>query len=636
MKNFVSIITLLMLSVSLTYAEIPKAGFSVTPLNTDKWPAQYRLTLTVPKDHHAYLDTGDENIYIPVTVDPNSKLAASGLTISKLEKPAGVHDSFVKANVLRDKGDFTLELAQTGSKPAIVNSASLELTYQLCNELTNVCFRPQTTQADLTLPASTVAASVQDDESLSFMDKLLALFESNKNNMFIMFGLMFVAGLLSVATPCVYPMLPITSMFIVGRANGDASKEKQHALAYFIGMVLTYMALGLMAGMTGGAFNTFMQSAFVNLGFAVFFAFFAIALLGFYELSFMQNEVHSLDQHSSKVKGVGGTLLMGSVAGLVISPCVGPIVFALLLQVADNIAEKAAALALINQSLDFWGKLSIASQGSVMMSGFGLGVGLPFFIISVVKFKKMPKAGYWMNKVKYAFGFMILYFAYTYLQKGMGVLGVDPSTTVTLAIGLVAIWIAVVHCHVLTLMPRDAQPNQKMQHYVGVLSIIVGGWLVVAGMGQLPFMNTAQAESFAHNGAMQSAASNNIPAALPVQKEAGISWYRSFDAAKKVAQETGKPIFIDFYASWCANCTEFKKESANNEQLNQALREKAIAVKLVDKEPEFEKFRASQEHRQLKIGLPYFAIITPEGKLVWSGTDYKATQKMVAELDRLS
>ncbi|MEQ1739854.1 MAG: cytochrome c biogenesis protein CcdA [Methyloglobulus sp.] len=636
MKNFVSIITLLMLSVSLTYAEIPKAGFSVTPLNTDKWPAQYRLTLTVPKDHHAYLDTGDENIYIPVTVDPNSKLAASGLTISKLEKPAGVHDSLVKANVLRDKGDFTLELAQTGSKPAIVNSASLELTYQLCNELTNVCFRPQTTQADLTLPASTVAASVQDDESLSFMDKLLALFESNKNNMFIMFGLMFVAGLLSVATPCVYPMLPITSMFIVGRANGDASKEKQHALAYFVGMVITYMALGLMAGMTGGAFNTFMQSAFVNLGFAVFFAFFAIALLGFYELSFMQNEVHSLDQHSSKVKGVGGTLLMGSVAGLVISPCVGPIVFALLLQVADNIAEKAAALALINQSLDFWGKLSIASQGSVMMSGFGLGVGLPFFIISVVKFKKMPKAGYWMNKVKYAFGFMILYFAYTYLQKGMGVLGVDPSTTVTLAIGLVAIWIAVVHCHVLTLMPRDAQPNQKMQHYVGVLSIIVGGWLVVAGMGQLPFMNTAQAESFAHNGAMQSAASNNIPAALPVQKEAGISWYRSFDAAKKVAQETGKPIFIDFYASWCANCTEFKKESANNEQLNQALREKAIAVKLVDKEPEFEKFRASQEHRQLKIGLPYFAIITPEGKLVWSGTDYKATQKMVAELDRLS
>lgn len=640
MKKLLPILMLWILSISLSYAEVPKASLSITPLNTDQWPAQYRLSLTVPKDHHAYLDTGDENIYIPVTVDPNSKLAASGLTISKLQKPAGVHDSLVKANVLRDKGDFTLELAQTGSKPAIVNSASLELTYQLCNELTNVCFRPQTTQADLKLPTTASTASAQAgtqaDESLSFMDKLLALFNNNKDNMLVMFGLMFIAGLLSVATPCVYPMLPITSMFIVGRANGEASKEKQHALAYFVGIVITYMALGLMAGMTGGAFNTFMQSAFVNLGFAVFFAFFALALLGFYELSFMQNEVHSLDQHSSKVKGVAGTLLMGSVAGLVISPCVGPIVFALLLQVADNIAEKAAALALINQSMGFWDKLAISSQGSVMMSGFGLGVGLPFFIISVVKFKKMPKAGYWMNKVKYAFGFMILYFAYTYLQKGMGVLGVEPSTTTTLAIGLVAIWIAVVHCHVLTLMPRDAQPNQKMQHYVGVLSIIVGGWLVVAGLGQLPFMNIAQAESFAQNRSVQNAASSNIPAALSIQKEAGISWYRSFDAAKKVAQKTGKPIFIDFYASWCSNCTEFKKESASNEQLNLALREKAIAVKLVDKEPEFEQFRASQEHRQLKIGLPYFAIITPDGKVAWSGTDYKASQKMIAELNRLS
>ncbi|MEQ1545640.1 cytochrome c biogenesis protein CcdA [Methyloglobulus sp.] len=639
MKNLVSILMLWMLSISLTYAEIPKANISVTPLDTDQWPAQYRLTLTIPKDHHAYLDTGDENIYIPVTVDPNSKLAASGLIISKLQKPSGVHDSLVKANVLRDKGDFTLELAQTKPSSSI-KATNLEVTYQLCNELTNVCFRPQTMQLNLTLPTTTMAAAVPadtqaDDESLSFMDKLLALFNNNKDNMFIMFGLMFFAGILSVATPCVYPMLPITSMFIVGRANGDANKEKQHALAYFVGIVITYMALGLMAGMTGGAFNTLMQSAYVNLGFALFFAFFALALLGFYELSFMQNEVHSLDQHSSKVKGVSGTLLMGSVAGLVISPCVGPIVFALLLQVADNIAEKSAALALANQSMGFLDKLTISSQGSVMMAGFGLGVGLPFFLFSVVKFKKLPKAGYWMNKVKYAFGFMILYFAYTYLQKGMGVLGVDSSTTVTLAIGLLAIWIAVVHCHVLTLMPHDAQPNQKMQHYVGVLSMIVGGWLMVASLGQMPFMNMAHAESFAQNGTAQGA-SSNVPVAMTVQKEAGISWYRSFEAAKKVAKETGKPIFIDFYASWCANCTEFKKESASNEQLNQALREKAIAVKLVDKEPEFEKFRASQEHRQLKIGLPYFAIITPDGKLSWSGTDYKATQKMIAELDRLS
>ncbi|MCX7107976.1 MAG: thioredoxin family protein [Methylococcales bacterium] len=641
MKNILSILLLWMLSVSLTYAEVPKAAVTVKPLNSEQWPAQFELSLTVPVGHHAYLDTGDEHIYIPVTLDPNAKLAISGLTISKLEKPAGVHDSLVKANVLRDKGDFILELSQANPKTESPKAASLELTYQLCNEETNVCFRPQTTAVDLVLPTIALAVPAQattaeSEESLSFMDKLMLLFKNNKDNMIIMFGLMFIAGLLSVATPCVYPMLPITSMFIVGRANGDASKEKQHALAYFMGMVITYMALGLIAGMTGGAFNTFMQSAIVNLGFALFFAFFAIALLGFYELSFMQNEVHTMDQHSARVKGVSGTLLMGCVAGLVISPCVGPIVFALLLQVADNIAEKAEALALAGQALSFWDKLTIASQGSVMMSGFGLGVGLPFFIISVVKFKKLPKAGYWMNKIKYAFGFMILYFAYTYLQKGMGVLGVDSSITLSLAIGMVVLWIAVVHCNVLTLLPQDAQPTQKMHHYVGVLALLIGGWLVIAGLGQLPFMNNAQAETTNQISLAKGAEGKNVPAANKIQKEAGISWYRSYDAAIKVAKETGKPVFIDFYASWCANCTEFKKEAENNVELNKALRDKAIAVKLVDKEPEFEVFRANQAHRQLKIGLPYFAIITPDGKLSWSGTDYKATQKMIAELNKLS
>ena len=161
MKNFLSIMMLWLLSITLTYADTPKASISVTPLNTEQWPAQYRLTLTVPKDHHAYLDTGDENIYIPVTVDPNSKLAASGLTISKLQKPAGVHDSLVKATVLRDKGDFILDLAQTGAKPSSGKATSLELTYQLCNELTNVCFRPQTAQLELTLPATAMAAPAQ-------------------------------------------------------------------------------------------------------------------------------------------------------------------------------------------------------------------------------------------------------------------------------------------------------------------------------------------------------------------------------------------------------------------------------------------------------------------------------------------
>ena len=627
MKKPAFITALWLLAIAIAQAEIPKASFSVTSLNSGQWPAEYRLSLAVPKDHHAYLDKGDENIYLPVEIDPEQKLAAAQLKIVNLQSPVGMYDNKVEATVLRDQGDFLLSVAPLGSEPANIKTIVLGVNYQLCNDITHVCFRPQTTQVEFTLPTPPAKQSAGEmpEQSGNMTDQLLSLFNNNQDHALIMFGLMFLAGILSVATPCVYPMLPITSMFIVNRANGVAAKEKLHAFAYVIGIIGTYTALGLIAGMTGGAFNTFMQSAWVNIGFALFFAFFAIALLGFYELAFMQNELHSLDRYSARIKGLTGTWLMGTVAGLVISPCVGPIVFALLLQVADHIADKADALSTMSQSLTFWDKLSIASQGSIMMGAFGLGVGLPFFIISVVKFKKLPKSGYWMNKVKYAFGLLVLYFAYTYFAKGMGVLGVEPAVTLSLAFGMLAVWIAVVHCNVLSLLPSDAQPNRKMHHYCGVMALVVGIWLIIAGLGQTPIITTAHANDLAPEKSQNTAS----PA---IQEEAGILWYRNFDAAQKIAQQTGKPIFIDFYAGWCANCIAFKAEAANNSQLNQALKENAVAVKLVDKEAEFEKFRQLPEHRQLKIGLPYFAVLSPAGKLLWSSTDYKATENMVAVL----
>jgi len=623
-----SLVTLLWLLCGvLAHAEIPKAEISVVSLNSGFWPAEYTLTLTVPQEHHAYLDKGDENIYIPIALDPKKKLAAAQLTLDNSKKPTGSYDSTVKATVLRGQGDFVIALAPIGNV-LLSNETILEISYQLCNDITAVCFRPQIAQVNLSLPSLSANTLQQASlsvapEATSMTDQLLLFFQDNQENTLIMFGLMLLAGILSVATPCVYPMLPITSLFIANRADGTANKVRLHAGVYLIGIIVSYMFLGLMAGMTGGAFNSFMQSAWVNIGFALFFAFFAISLLGFYELTFMQNEVHTLDQRSSKVKGLPGTWLMGVVAGLVISPCVGPIVFALLLKVADQIADKTDLLSASGQALTYWDKFVISFQGSIMMGGFGLGVGLPFFIISVVKFKKLPKAGYWMNKIKYGFGLMILYFSYVYFIKGMGVLGVEPKATLLLALGVLAVWIAVINCNVLSQLSIDAQPNQKMHHFIGVIAIITGIWLVVAGLNQTPIVTTTQALG----GFVQDHQNNTVSSVI--QEESGISWYRSFDIAQKSAQQSGKPIFIDFYASWCANCVAFKAETATNALLNRVLRENTIAIKLVDKEPEFEKFRENPDHRQLKIGLPYFAIISPNGKLLWSGTDYKATDKII-------
>ena len=129
----------------------------------------------------------------------------------------------------------------------------------------------------------------------------------------------------------------------------------------------------------------------------------------------------------------------------------------------------------------------------------------------------------------------------------------------------------------------------------------------------------------------------NVPVAEHNTTDAGgIIWLHSLAEAQKQARASGKPIFIDFYASWCANCLAFAEETVNDGALNKALREQSVPLKMVDQTPEFEIFKQSPEHRQLKIGLPYFAILDSHGVLQWSGTDYQTTQTMINVLERLN
>ena len=107
----------------------------------------------------------------------------------------------------------------------------------------------------------------------------------------------------------------------------------------------------------------------------------------------------------------------------------------------------------------------------------------------------------------------------------------------------------------------------------------------------MPFVDTVETNTLASHRQQATAV------ALEIEEESSITWHRSYAAAQKLAQQSGKPIFIDFYANYCANCKAFKEETAQNKDLNDALRNAAIVVKLVDKEPEFEKFREQPEHR---------------------------------------
>lgn len=152
MNKILTIFALWFSVISFAIADAPTAEITVKAVNTT-FPAQYQINFTVPPEHHAYLDKGDEQMYIPITFDGNGALAGGGLKIEKLDKPLGVYDSEVKATVLRATGEFNLTLSGAANTAIF----PLSVKYQICNDTTKQCFRPQTVSVDLKLPTNSVA-----------------------------------------------------------------------------------------------------------------------------------------------------------------------------------------------------------------------------------------------------------------------------------------------------------------------------------------------------------------------------------------------------------------------------------------------------------------------------------------------
>jgi len=610
---------LLLLAVGAQADELPVATLQATPAQIESLPAEVSLTLTIPANHHAYMDEGDDGLYIPVGVDTDT-LASGGIEATVLQAPKGVRDDEVKAVVLRGTAIFKLSLAAQPGKTVAAGDFAIPVNIQMCNDRSHVCYMPDMVEAHVTLTnaasngsaSSSVAPPITaEEEDIPLMTRLTNLYQENAQNIWFSFFLMLVAGLLSTATPCVYPMLPITSAILMQRGGGDRKAGLRHALTYAVGIILTYFLLGLIAGLTGGALNTLMQSAWVNLGFGLFFAFFGLALLGFYEMAILQDKTGELDQKSEQVGGLFGTLMMGMVAGLVISPCVGPIVFALLLQVADAIAQLANAAAAAGQVLSFWDQFAISLKGGLMMAGFGVGIGVPFFIVG--------RPGTWMEKVKYGFGLLILYFGYIYFSKGMGVAGVEEGVTLGIVVGLVALWIAIVHMNVFAKVEDDAMPQDKLRKFGGVVVGLIGAYYLVAGFAQSGLI-LPKPQPMVVAGA--------AGAQGDIEEHDGILWHRTIEGALAEAKKTGKPIFIDFYAAWCANCKEFAHQAGSDPVLRQILNQDAVPLRLVDKEADFLRFQNDPQYRELKTGLPFFVVLDPNGNFVWKGTDYKAVALM--------
>src|SRR5260370_40341685 len=74
------------------------------------------------------------------------------------------------------------------------------------------------------------------------------------------FAVLFVAGVLTSLTPCVYPLIPITVSVFGARQAERRMRSVALSATYVGGIAVTYSALGLFAALSGKAFGAFLSS----------------------------------------------------------------------------------------------------------------------------------------------------------------------------------------------------------------------------------------------------------------------------------------------------------------------------------------------------------------------------------------
>ncbi|MBM9501403.1 thioredoxin family protein [Leptospira sp. 201903071] len=394
-------------------------------------------------------------------------------------------------------------------------------------------------------------------------------------------GFVLIAGgVLASLLPCVYPLYPITVGIV--RARGDGSPKILHPAVYYLGLVAVYWCFGLIAGFSGGAFNVILRYPFTNLALAVLIFLLALASLDLIHLPFFQSK------EVKTGRGCKGTFLLGMGAGLLSSPCVGPVVVAILLQITAGS-----------------GAISIGSilLASFKMFLFGVGLGFPFLMIGVFGLS-LPKSGKWMRWIQWVLGIFVLYFSYTYFQKALSGWGVLDRSIPPAAAGVLILLICLYF-----FLPEDWDKYKRMKK-----ALFLGG-VVLSAAGLVILLS----------GGLGGASISGIS---ETETKGNLTWFRLPGKAYEEGKDSGKKVFIDFYADWCTNCKAFEELTLSDSSLNDALGN-AVLLKIKDDDPVFETYARDPRFEELKIGLPFFVILDGEGNLLFKTTDYQDTKTMI-------
>jgi len=306
------------------------------------------------------------------------KTAPSNLVAGEIILPQGsskFDEFFGETEVYYEVIDVKIDL----NNPQNIDF-NLDVNYQGCAEK-GLCYPPQTITFNFGQEGSKVGVNlvqnlVTDEINDGVNLKTLVLF--------------LLAGIGLAFTPCVLPMVPIVSMIVI-QDQTNLWRKLALALAYVIAMAICFAILGALMGIFGAELNlqARLQSAWLLVPFAIFFAVMALAMFGLFEIKLPQFIASPLNQLAGNIKGgtLVGSAVLGLLSALLVSPCIS--------------APLAAILVYISSTGD-------ATGGALSLLFLGLGMGIPLIIFSVGGGFLLPKSGNWLITVRNIFGVLLL------------------------------------------------------------------------------------------------------------------------------------------------------------------------------------------------------------------------------------
>ena len=373
------------------------------------------------------------------------------------------------------------------------------------------------------------------------------------------FLLGFLGGLIALITPCVFPLIPLTVSFFT-KKSGSRKKGVRNALLYGLSIFLIYAILSLpfhlISSVNPEVLNNISTNVWLNLAFFVVFIFFALSFFGFYEIGLPSGFASKIDSKSG-ISDFWGVFFMALTLAIVSFSCTGPILGSLL----------AGALTNDNGAM----------QLTFGMSGFGLGLALPFALFALFPnwLQSLPKSGGWLNSVKVVLGFLELALAVKFLSNAdlvqqWGLLKREIFVGIWILIG-VAI---VLYLFGVIRFSHDSKPKFRPARIFFIALFAAATIYLVPGV-----TNTRSAKLGLISGFPPPFSYSVYP--HPVNYETGVKPLENdYEKALQMAREQNKPLLIDFTGWACVNCRRMEEKVWVDDEVKALMNNDFIVVSL--------------------------------------------------------